>query len=108
LFQLWQTRKLNAVLLLETEFVTRKVPIRISDLANAAKGCVEIKQLEETLTRPLRNRDEEISMLYVLKTRFQPSRRQLNQSQRKEKGESNANQTNTDTRSVPERRESCA
>jgi hypothetical protein len=74
LFQLLQARRMNATLLLEEHFEIRKIPIRISDLANAAKGCVEIRQLEETLTRPLRNRDEEISMLYTLKTRFQSVR----------------------------------
>jgi hypothetical protein len=52
----------------------RKIPVRIADLANTARGVVEIREWEETLTRPLRNRDEEISMLFTLKTCFEPVR----------------------------------
>jgi hypothetical protein len=72
LWQLLQTRRLNATLMLERELVIRKVPVRLSDLANTARGVVELRDIEETLTRPLRNRDEEISMLYTLKTRYHP------------------------------------
>jgi hypothetical protein len=74
LWQVLQAGKLNATLLLEEYFEIRKIPVRISDLANAAKGCVEIKQLEELLTRPLRGREEEIGALYTLETRFEPTR----------------------------------
>lgn len=73
LFQLSQARKLAAMLLLEEHFEVREIPIRLSDLANAAKGCVEIRQLEELLTRPLHG-DYELSALYVLKARFEPIR----------------------------------
>jgi hypothetical protein len=59
--------------MLEEHFEVRKIPIRLSDLANAAKGCVEIRQLEELLTRPLHG-DFELSALYVLKARFEPIR----------------------------------
>jgi hypothetical protein len=74
LFQLSQTRKLNATLMLERELVIRKVPVRLSDLANAARGVVQVKEIEELLTRPLRNQAEELSALYVLKTKFAPIR----------------------------------
>jgi hypothetical protein len=74
LFQLSQTRKLNAVHLLETEFVTRKIPVRIADIANNARGVVELREVEELLTRPLRGRDEELGALYTLKAKFEPVR----------------------------------
>jgi hypothetical protein len=74
LFQLSQKRKLNAVHLLETEFVTRKIPVRIADIANNARGVVELREVEELLTRPLRGRDEELGALYTLKAKFEPVR----------------------------------
>jgi hypothetical protein len=74
LFQLTQTRKLNAVALLEKHFEIRKIPMRLADLASTARGVVEIREWEETLTRPLRNRDEEIGILFSLKARFEPIR----------------------------------
>jgi len=74
LFQLSQTRKLNATLLLEREFVVRKIPMRIADLANNARGVVELREVEELLTRPLRGRDEELGALYTLKAKFEPVR----------------------------------
>jgi hypothetical protein len=73
LFQLSQTRKLNATLLLEEHFEIRKIPIRISDLANAARGVVELRGVEELLTRPLHG-DYELSVLFTLKARFEPIR----------------------------------
>jgi hypothetical protein len=73
-WQLMQARKLNATLLLETHFEMRKIPIRLSDLANAAKGVVELRNLEEILTRPQRGQAEELSALYALKARFEPIR----------------------------------
>jgi hypothetical protein len=39
IFQLSQARKMSATLLLETHFVTRKIPVRLSDLANNARGA---------------------------------------------------------------------
>jgi hypothetical protein len=74
LWQLLQTRKLNATLLLEREFVIRKIPLRIADLANTARGVVELRELEELLTRSLHGRDEELGALYILKARFEPVR----------------------------------
>jgi hypothetical protein len=74
IWQLSQARKLNATLLLEREFVVRKIPVRIADLANTARGVVELRELEGLLTRPLRNQAEELSALYALKARFEPIR----------------------------------
>jgi hypothetical protein len=74
LWQLMQARKMNATLLLETHFEIRKVPVRLSDLANAARGVVELRNLEEILTRPQRGQAEELSALYALKARFEPIR----------------------------------
>ena len=62
------------VALLEREFVIRKIPFRLSDLATTARGVVELRDLEELLTRPLRGREEELSALYALKARFEPIR----------------------------------
>jgi hypothetical protein len=73
-WQLMQARKMNATLLLETHFEIRKIPIRLSDLANAARGVVELRNLEEILTRPQRGQAEELSALYALKARFEPIR----------------------------------
>jgi hypothetical protein len=70
-WQLMAARKMNATLLLETHFEIRKIPIRLSDLANAAKGVVELRNVEEILTRPQRGQAEELSALYVLKTKFE-------------------------------------
>jgi hypothetical protein len=74
LWQLLQARQMTAMLLLEEHFVIAKIPLRISDLATTAKGVVQLRELEELLTRPLRNREEEIGALYVLKTRFESIR----------------------------------
>jgi hypothetical protein len=74
IFQLSQARKMSATLLLETHFVTRKIPVRLSDLANNARGVVELREVEELLTRPLRGRDEELGALYALKAKFDPIR----------------------------------
>jgi len=74
LFQLSQTRKLNAVALLEREFVVRKIPLRLTDLATTARGVVETREWEETLTKPSRDREEEIGSLFSLKARFEPIR----------------------------------
>jgi hypothetical protein len=74
LWQLLQARQMTAMLLLEEHFEIRKIPLRISDLATTAKGVVQLRELEELLTRPLRNREEEIGALFVLKTRFEPIR----------------------------------
>jgi hypothetical protein len=73
-WQLMAARKMNATLLLETHFEIRKIPIRLSDLANAAKGVVALRNVEEMLTRPQRGQAEELSALYVLKTKFEPIR----------------------------------
>jgi hypothetical protein len=70
-WQLMQARKMNAVLLLEEHFEIRKVPLRLSDLANAAKIVVELRNLEEILTRPQRGQDEELGALFSLKARFE-------------------------------------
>lgn len=74
LWQLLQARKLNATLLLEEHFLIRKIPLRIADIASTARGVVELRDLEELLTRPLRGREEELSALYALKARFEPIR----------------------------------
>jgi hypothetical protein len=74
LFQLSQTRKLNAVALLEKHFVVRKIPLRLTDLATTARGVVETREWEETLTKPSRDREEEIGSLFSLKARFEPIR----------------------------------
>jgi hypothetical protein len=74
IFQLSQARKMSATLLLEREFVVRKIPIRLSDLANNARGVVELREIEGLLTQPLRDRDEELGALYVLKAKFEPVR----------------------------------
>jgi hypothetical protein len=74
IFQLSQSRKMGATLLLEREFVVRKIPIRLSDLANNARGVVELREIEGLLTQPLRDRDEELGALYVLKAKFEPVR----------------------------------
>ena len=74
LWQLVQARKLAATLLLEEHFEIRKIPLRIADIAGTARGVVQIKELEELLTRPLRGRDEELGALFVLKARFEPIR----------------------------------
>ena len=74
LWQLLQARQMTAMLLLEEHFEIRKIPLRISDLATTAKGVVQLREIEELLTRPLRNREEEISALYTLKARFEPIR----------------------------------
>ena len=74
LWQLLQARQMTAMLLLEEHFEIRKIPLRISDLATTAKGVVELRELEELLTRPLRGREDELSALFVLKTRFEPIR----------------------------------
>jgi hypothetical protein len=71
IYQLSRTRKMNATLLLETHFVVRKIPIRLSDLANNARGVVELREAEEILTRPKRG-DEELSALFVLKVKYAP------------------------------------
>jgi hypothetical protein len=73
-WQLMAARKMNATLLLETHFEIRKIPIRLSDLANAARGVVELRNVEEILTRPQRGQAEELSALYALKARFEPIR----------------------------------
>ena len=73
-WQLMQARKMNATLLLEEHFEIRKIPIRLSDLANAARGVVELRAVEELLTRPERGQEQELSALYVLKTKFAPIR----------------------------------
>jgi hypothetical protein len=74
LWQLSQTRKLNATLLLETHFEIRKIPLRIADLATASRGVLQVRDWEELLTRPLRGRDEELGALYALKAKFEPVR----------------------------------
>ena len=74
LFQLSQTRKLNAVALLEKHFVVRKIPLRLTDLATTARGVVETREWEETLTKPSRDREEEIGSLFSLKASFEPIR----------------------------------
>ena len=74
LFQLSQTRKLNATLLLETHFEIRKIPVRIADMATASRGVLQVRDWEEILTRPLRGRDEELGALYTLKAKFEPVR----------------------------------
>jgi hypothetical protein len=71
LFQLLQTRRLNTTFMLERELVIRKVPVRLSDLANAARSVVELREIEDLLTRPLRNQAEELSALCALKARFE-------------------------------------
>jgi hypothetical protein len=73
LFQLLQARRMNATLLLEEHFEIRKIPLRIADIASTARGVVQVKELEELLTRPL-PRDEELSALFTLKARFEPVR----------------------------------
>jgi hypothetical protein len=73
-WQLMQARKMAATLLLEEHFEIRKVPIRLSDLANAAKSVVELRAIEDVLTRSERGQNEELSALYVLKTKFEPIR----------------------------------
>jgi hypothetical protein len=74
IFQLMQTRRLNATALLAEHFEARKIPFRLSDLANAARGVVQLREIEDLLTRPLRNQAEELGALFTLKTRFQPIR----------------------------------
>jgi hypothetical protein len=74
LFQLAQVRKLNAMALLEKHFEIRKIPVRLADIANNARNVVQTREWEETLTKPSRNRDEEIGSLYVLKAKFEPVR----------------------------------
>jgi hypothetical protein len=71
MWQLSQARQMTAMLLLEEHFVIAKIPLRASDLATTAKGVVELRNLEELLTRPLRNQAEELSALYALKARFE-------------------------------------
>lgn len=73
-WQLMAARKLSATLLLEEHFELRKVPLRIADMANAAKGVVALRAVEEILTRPLRGQEQELSALYALKARFEPIR----------------------------------
>jgi hypothetical protein len=73
-WQLMQARKMAATLLLEEHFEIRKVPIRLSDLANAAKSVVELRAIEDVLTRSERGQNEELSALYVLKAKFEPIR----------------------------------
>ena len=73
-FQLMQTRRSNATALLAEHFEIRKIPLRLSDMANAARGVVALREIEDLLTRPLRNQAEELSALYVLKARFEPIR----------------------------------
>lgn len=60
--------------LLEKHFEIRKIPLRLADIANNARGVVETREWEETLARPLRGREEELSALYALKVRFEPIR----------------------------------
>jgi hypothetical protein len=74
IFQLSQARKMSATLLLETHFVTRRIPVRLSDLANNSRGVVELREIEDLLVRPLRGRDEELGALYALKAKFEPIR----------------------------------
>jgi hypothetical protein len=74
MWQLLEARRMSAMLLLEEHFEVRKIPLRISDLATTAKGVVQLQELEALLTWPLHNREEELSALFVLKTRFEPIR----------------------------------
>ena len=73
-FQRMQTRRLNATALLAEHFEVRKIQLRLSELANAAKGVVELREIEDLLTRPLRNQAEELGALFVLKVKFAPIR----------------------------------
>jgi|SRR5271166_87268 len=73
LWQLLQAQKMRYTVLLDEQFCLRKIPIRVSDLANADRDVVVLKKMEELLTRPLRG-DEELGALFVLKTRFAPVR----------------------------------
>jgi hypothetical protein len=73
LWQLLQAQKMRYTLLFDRELCLRKVPIRASDLANAGRDVVAVKELEDVLCRPKRG-DEELSTLYTLKVKFEPVR----------------------------------
>jgi hypothetical protein len=74
LFQLLQAQKMRYTLLLDRELCLRKVPLRASDLANAGRDVVALKEIEDLLTRPLRGQDQELGALFALKPRFETVR----------------------------------